>query len=168
MIIPIYREPKFKEGDIIISLEIIEFDYCVITPYHEFTITKIDKKKKGYNEYYTLTDKDGFVYEYGKLENYFTLKVELSCAKKRNKELNDDRKFYKFIEKNCPHIHEGYEDRDTYKACKISNSKHYSDYCKMKFECINHIDDKIIQKDKFILKYLRNKKLKKLNENTEI
>ena len=98
----------------------------------------------------------------------FELKTELECAKKRNKQLNDDKKFHLFIEKNCPHMYEkyDYEDHDVYKACKLSDK--YNHYCMMKFECINHIDDKLIQKDKFVLVYLREKKLKKLNENTEI
>lgn len=173
MIIPKYRNPTFKEGNIIISLKLIDFDDMIISPYHEFTITKIEKKKGEYDTYY-LIDNDGVVITHkcynGNLENDFSLKVDLECAKKRNKKLNDDKKFYKFIRENCPNMFEDfdYEDRDNYNACKISNPKQCTNHCQMKFKCINHIDDKIIQKNKFILVYLRDKKLNKINKINNI
>jgi len=169
MIIPKYRNYKFEEGDIIISLTLIEFEYMIITPYHEFTITKIEKKKNEYKKYY-LIDNDGVVITHspsGCIENDFTLKVELDCAKKRNNELNDDYKIYKFIKDNCPHKCDSWSDYSSYYRCKMKNI-HDDDSCGVGLECINHIDNKIIQKDNFVLKYIRKRKIKKLNENTEI
>jgi len=167
MIIPIYRNPEFKEGDTVISLKEIKLNHYLITPYHEFIIAKIDKDNKGYNNLYTIIDNDSNIVIEEKNLRDFTLKVDLKCAKRRNKELKDNSKICKFIEKNCPHRCDAWEDYSSYYRCDMKNI-YGNDSCYIGVECLNHIKYEIIQKDNFILKYLRNKKLKEINENTEI
>ena len=57
----------------------------------------------------------------------------------------------------------GYDDYERYETCKIKTG--YCDSCDINEECISHINSDIINKNPFIVKYLRNKKLKKLNDN---
>ena len=90
MIIPIYLQPKFKVGDIIISLYDINLEYCRFTPYHEFTIIS-HKDKEGYK----IIDNESGIelvidshYNNSPINDIlknFTIKTDLKTAKKKIK-----------------------------------------------------------------------------------
>jgi len=157
MIIPIYKNMKVIEGDIVISLKEIRIEYCVFTQYHEFTVIHV----KGSNEVNNiLKDNESDIEVKVSSLSDFTVKIDLKTAKDRTTSINDEIKFIGFIKKNCPHRHDSIEDHDFYDACRIK--KRYDDSCTPCSDCISYISDEVIEKDYFTKIYLRSKKINKV------
>lgn len=164
MVIPIYSKPEFKVGDIIISLYEITLEYCKFTQYHEFTIISYAGVKG-----YRLKDNElGIEFDTypinGQLKN-FTLKTDIKTAKKRNRFVLNRALFNDFIVKNCPNIDYDYDGHERYDSCQLKKSR--NNCCIVSEECINHISPDVINKNKFIVKYLRNKKIEKLEKSND-
>lgn len=155
MIIPRYVNADFKIGDIIISLKEIDVKYCIFSKYHEFTITRTDSNYG----YYIIDNECGIEINDRDLSK-FTLKVDLECANKRYKHIENENNLKRFILSNCPYRFRDIEDRDYYDACELYTVPNNS--CTYSPDCIKHIDKKLIQKNKEISTYLRAKKIKKI------
>ena len=171
MVIPIYINPEFKVGDIIISLTIMSIKYCIFTPYHEFTIISYNKKTG-----YKIKDNElgielSIDFNYGNhkvdglLEN-FAIKTDIKTSKNNYIEIENRKKLFNFIIKNCPNKTSEWSDYDRYDACKLKKNT-YNDSCEVEEKCICHISSYKINNsnDTDIVKYLRYIKVKKLNDN---
>lgn len=160
MIIPIYNNYKFKEGDIIISLKDINYGFCVFTKKHEFTIKHIKSPYEINNK--IIDNENGIEVSIGTLDD-FTLKCDLNAAKKRFVYLNNNSYLSSFILKNCPNKDYSYEEYTRYDSCKIKSPYGYNDECIVDIEkCISHIPLSIVKKDEKILEILRLRKIKKI------
>lgn len=159
MLLPVYKNPIFKVGDIIISLKVISNEYFYFTPYHEFVIISLTD-----SNYATIKDMNSEFEFRCSLYNDFLLKTDLKTAKKRYIEVSDEKYFKEFIHNNCPNLYEAIDDRDFYDACELKKDKYYyMANCKICDDCIFHIDKKKYENDKIVQRYLRRKKIKNIN-----
>lgn len=158
MIIPIYKSYNYKEGDTIVSLKNIFYDYCVFTKNHEFIIKHIKTNSEKNN---IIIDKENGIELNVPNFNDFTLKCDLEIAKNRSIYLNNYYYTKKFILKNCPHKDYSYEKYERYDSCKLKNR--YDNACSLDIDvCINHIPKDIIQKNERVVSILRSKKINKI------
>jgi len=165
MVIPIYLKPKFKVGDIIISLFDINLEYYRFTPYHEFTIISHNDE-----DGYTIKDNELGIelvvdshYKKNPIHDLlknFTIKTDLNTARKRSNYLNRKKNFIEFIRTNCPNLSYGYDEYERYETCKIK--KGYCNSCNISEDCICHISSDAVNKNSDVIKYIRDKKLKKI------
>jgi hypothetical protein len=158
MVIPIYLNPEFKVGDIIVSLTEITLSYCKFSLYHEFTIIDYDSITG-----YAIRDNEAEIeltISSSALKT-FTIKTDIKTSKNRYINIENKKKFINFIDENCPNKSLEWGDYDRYDACKLKYC--YNDSCEVEENCIRYISNDIINKNSNIVKYIRSKKLKKLN-----
>jgi len=158
MVIPIYLNPEFKVRDIIVSLTEITLSYCKFSCYHEFTIIDYDSITG-----YTIRDNEAEIeltISSSALKT-FTIKTDIKTSKNRYINIENKKKFINFIDENCPNKRIEWDSYDKYDACKLKNC--YNNYCEVEENCIRYISNDIINKNSNIVKYIRSKKLKKLN-----
>lgn len=158
MIIPIYKSHTYKEGDIILSLKSIHYEYCTFTENHEFIIKHIKTNSEIDN---IIIDKEMGIELKVPNFNDFTLKCDLEIAKKRSIYLNNYYYTKKFILKNCPYKSYSYDEYVRYDSCNLKKGN--DDMCSVDIdECIKHIPKDTIQKNGRIVSILRNKKINKI------
>lgn len=160
MLIPFDNYHKnFKEGDIVVLLKDYSCNYFIFTTGHEFTMISKDKNNK-----YIMKDEISGIIVKNIEKEYITIKIDYKTARLLYTERTERYKFFDFIRSSCHHKETSYEDRDSYDSCKLMKSR-YNNACKLSFECINHISKEKINKNDFILVYLRKHKIKKLISN---
>lgn len=149
---------KYKKDDIVVNIEDIRITYGVFTVGHEFTVLEYDKYGT-----YTLIDNELNILTKRVQYTKISLKIDYKKAKKIRDDRMDRINFKKFILKNCPNKEQRIDERDYYDACKIKNT--YMSSCKCELECIKYIDNKLINKNNFIKKYIRKLKLEKIKND---
>jgi len=154
MIIPKGTTSEYKPGDIVILLSEYSNEYAIFTMGHEFEYVGDDE--------YGHNLKDGDIVINVHHHSNFTLKISYEQAVIEINDRAEKSYFRDFLLKNCSNRTDGYEERDSYDACKIKQKdrKTYDDTCTPCSDCV-----KYVKLDKRCLKHLRKLKLNEINDN---
>jgi hypothetical protein len=158
MIIALSNE-KINIGDIVINIKDINEKYYIITAGQEFYVVDYDKKY----DLYIIKSEDLII---RLSKSFLTKKINLKNAKNEYIERCDRHEYNSYIFSKCPNKAYGYGDREQYDACKILEQKgYYGAYCRPSLKCAKYLTKEDRNNNKLLLKYLRIKKIKKINEN---
>lgn len=149
MIIPLSSK-KLEVGDTVVAKRDIMHKWYIIKAGHEFKI--IDKDSYGF----IILDDSGIKINH--ISNYdITLKLDFKAAEKEYIFTIETAEYKKYLCGKCPNRESGYNDREEYDACKIIKS--YYPLCCPTLDCAKYLTQEQINKNKILLKYLRQKKL---------
>jgi len=158
MIIPT-SNMKVNIGNIVTSTKVIDREYCMIYPGHNFVVVDIDESYRRL----TLQDMESELIFSNIYFDSITLRVNMDQAKYKYTYDKEVRENNIFISKNCPHTYDGYDGRDIYTKCGNKELNYYE--CSPRLECAKYIDNEKVKASKVLVKHLRKNKIDNINKS---